>query len=167
MSNELIKQKIIEHLKLYGFEYACFTDENGNLVKCVDEDGTLSFFVPGKFYSINEFEINNYSDGDYELHIQDSCSGGRIRIVVYWTSIVMEYTDQYIECIEYIDFIEEIPFAINKVLAAIAHSRFKVELQNVMCDIDHIVNNANKSKEANTKFQWTALIKDKLKPFLN
>ncbi|MEH2055192.1 MAG: hypothetical protein V7K97_03240 [Nostoc sp.] len=31
MSKELIKQKLIEHLNLYGFEYAWFEDETGDI----------------------------------------------------------------------------------------------------------------------------------------
>jgi hypothetical protein len=46
MSKELIKQKLIEHLMLYGFEYAWFHDENDNHVYFVDYDGTLCFDVP-------------------------------------------------------------------------------------------------------------------------
>jgi hypothetical protein len=114
MSKELIKQKLIEHLKLYGFEYSWFENETGNRVNFVDEDGTLSFNIPVKFYLIDDNKINSISD--YELHIHNSrIGGGGIRIVVYWTGIEREFTDEFIVGVENIDFIQEIPFAINKV----------------------------------------------------
>ncbi|MDZ8030958.1 hypothetical protein [Nostoc sp. DedSLP04] len=166
MSKELIKQKLIEHLKLYGFEYSWFEDETGNRVNFVDEDGTLSFDIPVKFYLIDNNKINSISD--YELHIQNSrIGGGGIRIVVYWTGIEREFTDEFIVCVENIDFIQEIPFAINKVLCSLASLNFKVEWHDRMIDVENYINYIAKSKNTNIDSRNTDFIKDKIKHFIN
>ncbi|MEH2333265.1 hypothetical protein [Nostoc sp.] len=166
MSKELIKQKLIEHLNLYGFEYAWFEDETGDSVNFVDEDGTLSFYIPVKFYSIDN-QID--SIGDYELHIQDNSRAGvgGIRIVVYWTGMEREFTDELIVCVENIDFIQEIPFAINKVLCSLASLNFKVEWHDRMIDIENYINYIAKSKNTNIDSRNTYFIKEKIKDFIN
>ncbi|MEH2348112.1 MAG: hypothetical protein V7K55_08930 [Nostoc sp.] len=163
MSKELIKQKLIEHLNLYGFEYAWFEDETGDSVNFVDKDGTLSFYVPVKFYSIDDNEIN--STGNYELHIQDNpiISLSEVRIVVYWTGADRELTDELIVCVEDIDFIEEIPFAINKVLCSIANGNFKAKLHDRMTDIANYI---AKSKNTNIDSGSTDFLKEKIKYYL-
>ncbi|MEH2265380.1 hypothetical protein [Nostoc sp.] len=163
MPKELIKQKLIEHLNLYGFEYAWFEDETRDSVNFVDEDGTLSFYVPVKFYSIDDNQID--SIGDYELHIEDNSitSSSEVRIVVYWTGADRKLIDEFIVCVEDIDFIEEIPFAINKVLCSIANGNFKAKLHARMADVANYI---AKSKNTNIDSGNTDFIKEKIKHYL-
>ncbi|MBE8966721.1 hypothetical protein IQ277_10835 [Nostocales cyanobacterium LEGE 12452] len=125
MSQELIKPKLIQHLKDYGFEYSWFEDENGNRINYVDT-GILSFDVPVKFYSIYETTDESFDETDiYELHIENSSinSPTGVRIVIYCDSFGRNLKNENI-CTEYIDVPDDIPLAINKVLCSIA-SNFK------------------------------------------
>ncbi|MFM2061763.1 MAG: hypothetical protein RLZZ507_1433 [Cyanobacteriota bacterium] len=163
MSKELIKQKLIEYLMLYGFEYASFQDETGNRVYFVDYDGTLSFDIPSRFYSID----NRDCFGDYELHIQegDTSSISEIRLVVYQT-IERSLDHESIQCIENVDFLEEIPFAINKVLCSLAYFNFKCEVHSAMVDVVNCINMKSKSKNPNIDSFAIDFINEKIKKFL-
>jgi hypothetical protein len=163
MSKELIKQKLIEHLMLYGFEYASFEDENGNSVCFVNYDRTLSFHIPSRFYSIR----NSDDFGDYELHIEegDTTSISGVRIVVYQT-IERSLNKETIQCIEDVDFLEEIPFAINKVLCSLASSNFKGEVHSAMANVFNYMNMTSNSKNPNIDSRGMDFIKQKIKKFI-
>jgi hypothetical protein len=171
MSRELIKQKLIEHLMLYGFEYAWFTDENSNRVYFSDYDGTVSFRVPTRFYSINrDYELRDYELNDYELHIEQNNNLGTrisgIRIVVYQTT-ERSLDKESIECIENVDFIEEIPLAINKVLCSLASSNFNGEVHSDMVDVFNCIHMNYNSKNPNIDSRDIMdFIKQKIEKFL-